>query len=308
MISNTDSQNNEPIVIYIIGDRRSGSTLLDSLLSQHPDALSVGELHHLKEYFYQIGRGDRTGWRCHCGELIKDCSFWSEIIKDIPMSENFLTKLKADKESKLSYFSKIFLKKEVTDILKNKEFEKKGKILAQNRWLIYKAIQKKSGKKIIIDSSKEPYEAYYLNKYKEGKIYFLLMERDIWEVAYSKMKRKYKSGEKINEVKDLYKNIIGSNRLKKRNRIVKNKMKGAQVKSINYETLTINTENEIKKIFRYIKTPISSVSSELNTSGHPLHGSPSRKEKSFVSRDMRWKDYYKKHSFAFRFAKIISNI
>src|SRR5690606_29287161 len=123
----------------------------------------------------------------------------------IPISKDYMTKLRPATESKLGFLHTKFLKKDVEAMLNNKEFGEKGKKVAENRWEIYKTIQKNTGKKIIIDSSKEPYEAYYLNKYKKGEIFFLLMERDIWEVAYSKMRRKQKPEKTTGGIATLYK-------------------------------------------------------------------------------------------------------
>src|SRR5262245_28833668 len=60
-------------VIYIIGAGRSGSTLLDTVLANHPDVVGVGELVNLHS----------AGWTsdevCACGKLGTECDFWTRV-------------------------------------------------------------------------------------------------------------------------------------------------------------------------------------------------------------------------------------
>jgi hypothetical protein len=59
-------------LVYILSASHSGSTLLAMLLNAHPDVCSVGELKatHL---------GDAERYRCSCGQLIRQCPFWSRV-------------------------------------------------------------------------------------------------------------------------------------------------------------------------------------------------------------------------------------
>jgi hypothetical protein len=63
----------KPRLAYILACSHSGSTLLAMLLGAHPEAITVGEL-----------SGARTKqperYRCSCGEVITECSFWSRVI------------------------------------------------------------------------------------------------------------------------------------------------------------------------------------------------------------------------------------
>ena len=59
-----------PRVVYIAGYGRSGSTLLDTLLGNHPTICGVGEL-------YDLLRGWQQNERCACGEPLRECGFWA---------------------------------------------------------------------------------------------------------------------------------------------------------------------------------------------------------------------------------------
>ena len=73
----------KPSLIYIGGYGRSGSTLLDTLLSGLPNAWSGGELCWL---FSEIV----AGRRCSCGALLTECSFWTEVLERVRRSESWL--------------------------------------------------------------------------------------------------------------------------------------------------------------------------------------------------------------------------
>jgi hypothetical protein len=60
-------------VLFIGGSQRSGSTLLDRLMSQIHGYVSAGELVHL------WARGVRDNELCGCGEAFHACPFWGEV-------------------------------------------------------------------------------------------------------------------------------------------------------------------------------------------------------------------------------------
>jgi hypothetical protein len=62
-----------PIVLFIGGLGRSGSTLLDLMLGQQPGFCAVGELSYIWE------RGVVDGELCGCGEPFRACPFWREV-------------------------------------------------------------------------------------------------------------------------------------------------------------------------------------------------------------------------------------
>jgi hypothetical protein len=49
--------NNKPTIIYIMSDNRSGSTLLENILSKSDECFSVGELAMLKGHLLKIWSG-----------------------------------------------------------------------------------------------------------------------------------------------------------------------------------------------------------------------------------------------------------
>ncbi|MBA2458076.1 MAG: sulfotransferase [Gemmatimonadales bacterium] len=59
--------------VCLPGSRFTGSTLLGSLLNEHPDCSSIGAATGL------IRRTDLRTYQCSCGELFRKCEFWNSI-------------------------------------------------------------------------------------------------------------------------------------------------------------------------------------------------------------------------------------
>jgi len=69
-----DSSNAPVKVLYIAGETRSGSTLLDCMLGETGSFFSTGEL------FLIWRQGFMQDLLCGCGKKIRDCEFWGAVI------------------------------------------------------------------------------------------------------------------------------------------------------------------------------------------------------------------------------------
>lgn len=63
-------------LVYLLAASHSGSTLLAMLLGSHPEICTVGEIK-------MTSLGDIDRYRCSCGSLIKQCPFWNGIRRDM---------------------------------------------------------------------------------------------------------------------------------------------------------------------------------------------------------------------------------
>jgi hypothetical protein len=63
-------------VLFIAGAGRSGSTLLEMILGQVAEVVSIGELRYIWE------RGFVENRRCGCGRPFSGCEFWSPVVTD----------------------------------------------------------------------------------------------------------------------------------------------------------------------------------------------------------------------------------
>jgi hypothetical protein len=63
----------DPRILRIVGDGRSGSTVIGTVLGQLPAAIFLGEI-------TQVWRAFTTPrWRCSCGDLVASCPFWRAV-------------------------------------------------------------------------------------------------------------------------------------------------------------------------------------------------------------------------------------
>jgi sulfotransferase family protein len=75
-VSGSEPQGESPLVLFVAGMNRSGTTLLDAVLGEPEGMVSTGELHYL-------WRGLVEGWNCGCGEPLRDCPVWSTIREEV---------------------------------------------------------------------------------------------------------------------------------------------------------------------------------------------------------------------------------
>lgn len=65
--------------IYLVGAGRSGTTMLATILNNHPKIFTIGEMHQFLDYVID----DKD---CSCGKVLSQCSFWSPILNDLDLS------------------------------------------------------------------------------------------------------------------------------------------------------------------------------------------------------------------------------
>ena len=61
-----------PKITYILGAGRSGSTVLERLLSSAPDVVGVGEV-------ATLWRQPLSDLTCSCGAPAPECAFWTDV-------------------------------------------------------------------------------------------------------------------------------------------------------------------------------------------------------------------------------------
>ena len=59
---------------YIAGYGRSGSTLFDIVLGEHPQIFGAGELANLSRRVWTDNE------YCSCGAVVRECPFWTEVV------------------------------------------------------------------------------------------------------------------------------------------------------------------------------------------------------------------------------------
>lgn len=162
-------------LIYIMGNSRSGSTVLDMVLGSHPHAHSVGELVKLP----------KSGWLhnefCSCGQHLQNCDFWSRVNKrweELAMIDQ--AQYLAIREQ----FYRSWYVLRPKRLLDNPDFAH----FIQAKEAFYQAVFEVSGKDTIIDSSKNPIDAYFATRVPGIELTLLHLVRDSHGVAWSMRK------------------------------------------------------------------------------------------------------------------------
>lgn len=166
-----------PVILFIAGSQRSGSTILDNLIGQMDGFTSVGELRALWL------NGLLDGRLCGCGVHVRDCSFWQQAQQrafgdDLPDAETIVR------------IQDAHLRTRPRQLLGLKRAARGAVPVELRRYLsiiesLYRAIAEVEGSRVIVDSSKVPADAYALAALSELDVRVLHLVRDPRAVAHS---------------------------------------------------------------------------------------------------------------------------
>lgn len=172
-------------VLYIAGEARSGSTLLELLLERTvPSTFAAGELIYVwKNAFVE-------NYLCGCGRPLQQCDFWTAVVQqafggwqslDAQRIVNFL-----DSIGRIRNAATTSLRMAVHQPSLRAELRELSAV-----WdALYTAIQTVSGCQVVIDSSKIPAGCLILDGIGSVDTYFLQLVRDSRGVAYSLQRKK----------------------------------------------------------------------------------------------------------------------
>jgi hypothetical protein len=172
-------------VVYIMGAGRSGSTVLDVVLSNHAAIEGIGELMRL------TGHGIADNEYCACGARESDCPFWSEVIQrwqdDAGLGGIHEYSALQDKvERLLAQAAPGRARQHHSDDLAR---------YAHQTCALFEAIGSVSRKDIIVDSSKNRARALALANVKGLDVYLIHLVRDVRGVVWS-LKKHFARNEK----------------------------------------------------------------------------------------------------------------
>ncbi len=274
-------------IVYISGCGRSGSTLLDTILSEHNDIVGVGELTNL---FY-------AGWKnneyCSCQKQIKECEFWTKVKEiwedksDLSSFEEYIVLQK--KVERIRFFFKLIFNKK---LLQSNEVQK----YIYNTKILYEAIQIVSSKKYIIDSSKTPIRAFLLSQSDDIDLYIIHLIRDIRGFGYS-MKKAFKNVDLKSGVQkqiDSKSNLYILRDWWLLNILTEKIGKKSKYLRIIYEEFLNDSNKAMKLIGDFIDLDMEEVSKKLNDGFSPIQshkaaGNRLRMQKKIIlKKDMEW--------------------
>lgn len=170
-----------PVVIYIGGSGRSGSTLLDRMLGQISGLCSTGELARLWDL------GLRDNQLCGCGEPVRSCPFWTEV-----GNRAFGGWDRLDLGWVLALHAHVRRHRNLPLLLAGAAapgFRRKVNEYTGLLTSLYTAIAEVSGCPVVVDSSKEPAYAFLVREAFRSDVRLVHLVRDSRGVAFSWTKR-----------------------------------------------------------------------------------------------------------------------
>jgi sulfotransferase family protein len=232
-------------VVYIGGDGRSGSTLLELLLDHIPGFVALGELNYIWE------RGLVKNELCGCGRPFRECPFWERVgqeafggwdqldPREMLKLERSVTRLRSWPLLFVTHLQRRSFKKAVAEYTKRME-------------RLYLAAAEVSACPIVVDSSKNPCLALLLGLMADVKPRLVHMVRDSRGVAFSWTRHVIRSGGAAESYMPTfppwYSSIVW---------IVKNlqydlmKARGVRQLFLRYESLVPSTRREIGRVLDY---------------------------------------------------------
>lgn len=272
-----------PTLLYIASSPRSGSTLLDMLLGNHEQMVSVGELRRVDKFY-------SNNELCTCGISMQECAFWQTVETELSSGGSSLTSLltQPPPTSKYSrHYMPILLSclnlTTLTWLGRYLPVVRSSIEAARNHWLVIDAVSRISEAPIVVDSSKlsEPFKLLYLLRPKRFKLIFLI--RDGRGYAYSVKQRMHTP---VNQAARSW----ASNNLK--TVLLHSSIPKDQKLILKYEDLCLDPEAQLRRICDFVGVPFDEHTLKLSkTEKHNVGGSPHRfnKTETKVILDERWK-------------------
>jgi hypothetical protein len=290
-------------VIYIISDRRSGSTLLENILSKSTETVSVGELAMLKGHILHQGPGEIWNWNCSCGQPVLQCTFWSKALRDM-YDDHFESKISWPYKSSKALMAAIF-----PAIAKNnlKQFlqTKKNRQTTEDLDALLREIANTSGKKFIVDASKDPLQGLALQACTHVDVKYIWLLRDLRAITFSKLKRwkvnKRSDKKPLETLTDsfYYKRICAA--------AMKTVSKNDCIK-IDYEDLAADPQQQLDAICSAFGMKNYAAPQFMELSGdHTIAGTPGRFERRPIASDNSWKTFYTSHKMLNILGKIFNS-
>lgn len=165
-------------VLCIVGETRSGSTIVDRVLGTLDGVQSLCEL----DYFWVSGLKNNDS--CSCGESFRDCDFWKDIVAelftDIDDIEHIMTL--RDEVTPSRHFLKL--------LTNTYSAEFAQKLEEYRYWIgaLYRVLAGKTGSSIFVDSSKGVNVPLILGGIPGINVHVLHVVRDVRGFVYSLQK------------------------------------------------------------------------------------------------------------------------
>lgn len=258
-----------------MSNQRSGSTLIENILSKSSQIVSVGEAYLLGGHIHKIGPGSAWDWNCSCGESLLECDFWNKIYRNLNISnpqEITNTKIINPKRT------------EGKNIDKQKSNNSKAVSLMNK---IYTAVFETTECDLLVDSSKEAFHGTSLYQNSPFNFKFIYLRRDLRAVSISKQKWWKRYGR---EHISLVRFLLSNYRHRLKCWLMLRKVNKKDVFYLNYEDFFKNPQQTLEVMSSFFGFDAYEMPEfmELNND-HTIAGTLNRFKKTKIEYDNRWR-------------------
>jgi hypothetical protein len=160
--------------VCVPGSPFTGSTLLGSLLNEHPHCASIGDATGL------IARVDLSSYRCSCGKLFVDCEFWKYIASktrdlghpvDVYQTDFWNTHLRMSKNRLINAALVRSLRSTPLNVFRDAVAGSVGGVrtavaeMGWNSWSLASAVLERTGKSLFVDTARDHQRPKYLARH-----------------------------------------------------------------------------------------------------------------------------------------------
>ncbi len=279
-----------PIVLFIAGMGRSGSTLLGDVLDTFQGYTAVGELHHI------WGRGAVENWRCGDGPLFRDHPIWQSVVAAVEQAEPNVSLVKrAQRLERIRHNRRNILRlglhaQPSATMAYRAEFE-----------VVYRTLAKISGATVIVDTGKVPFHAAIMQSSPEVDFRVLHLVRDPCAVAFARCRVKDTIGP-LGQAAQMQKFSVALTvlRWRRRRREVEQLAQAGRFATLSYEAFCNDPTYALRAVTQALDLPVSEADLDtLSTAqftrqpGIAFSGNPNRLSvsKTLIKNDDRWCTY-----------------
>lgn len=175
-------------VLFVTGFGRSGTTVVDSILGQVEGFFSLGEAQYVWD------RGLERNLLCGCGARFRECAFWGPLAGEIAggLDEEHLRRMVRLRDRQGP--GRAVVRAALGRFRRAPADPSGWRDYVDRTARLYRAVQRATGSRVLIDSSKSPAHGLVLDAMRSAipdlELYVLHMVRNPRAVAHSWQKRK----------------------------------------------------------------------------------------------------------------------
>jgi hypothetical protein len=266
-------------VVYIAGQGRIGSTLLDLLLGRLDGWFSLGE-------FRRFWHARRDDYRCGCGELVAECPVWSPVIARAGTRTV---------DDALADFKTTVRLRRLPGLASPRlagSHRAAQERATRELGAVYRAAAEVTGARVLVDSSKDPLYGLLLGQAPDIEVHAIHLVRDSRAVAWSEQRTRARPelGDRVAHLPIRSPRATGVE-WDLRNALAR--LAGARsctYTRITYEALVADPDATVERIARAV-VGSGAIAGPLQPTNHTVGGNPMRFETGAleIRPDVEWR-------------------